>query len=286
MRQRIRGIFHWTYSGVLIPVFIGLGGLMLSIGASLAETEKWLFVAAYLFFVLALLWTLGYWLTSEALRKRNPKYWNRNRRKQTNLRRATVVYQSWLWGGVLACLAGFAASAVFTNFVWQKKEWSELRGFLAPGDDPDPKGLCRPEGRELAIRVGSNYIKTDQFPLSVIKAGDDSVLTMDRLETGQIAILMDIRSEDQKIIARLDRNGFIVSQDNKLTWSRTKSSLYIVDAYGNEVLNAKYRNKHFFDIKARIRVHSRVYDFTKLGVSDNCVYNFRLGSDGAVIRLP
>jgi hypothetical protein len=58
--KKMRKLFHWKRSGVLIPFLWGLGVAMLSIGVSLPSAVSWVFGLAYPFFCFAAFWTLGY----------------------------------------------------------------------------------------------------------------------------------------------------------------------------------------------------------------------------------
>src|ERR1700688_2688814 len=88
-------LFHWTHSGVVLPFLFGSGVAMLGVGASLNAVD-WPFEAAYILFVLGLLWFLGFWLTSDHLGEKNPDNWTRTvRKKRASLHRARVAYLAW-----------------------------------------------------------------------------------------------------------------------------------------------------------------------------------------------
>jgi hypothetical protein len=48
------------------------------------------------------------------------------------------------------------------------------------------------------------------------------ILTLDRSASGSIEVIMDIRSSDGKIIARMNRDGFVVNRNNYLDMRRDK----------------------------------------------------------------
>lgn len=89
IRQRSRPIFHWKYSSVLIPLFFATG-----IGMALANR----FAMAYIFFVLFGLWSAGYWLTSDVLRKKADLLRERNiRRNRERFEAETTKYRRWIF---------------------------------------------------------------------------------------------------------------------------------------------------------------------------------------------
>src|ERR1039457_2485836 len=65
IHKRARGFFHWQYSGVLIGIFwtgaLGVFAIATAVGGLTGP----LFLITHIFFALALIWTLGYWLTRD-----------------------------------------------------------------------------------------------------------------------------------------------------------------------------------------------------------------------------
>jgi hypothetical protein len=86
----VRGIFHWQYSGVVIPLFFATGVAM-----ALASQ----FAMSYLFFVLFGAWSALYWLTSDALAERRRALRSRDlRRREKELRNQRRAYGIRKWG--------------------------------------------------------------------------------------------------------------------------------------------------------------------------------------------
>lgn len=84
------------------------------------------------------------------------------------------------------------------------------------------------------------------FPHTVIEVEHDKVktpvLSLARSQSGVITVLLDMRSKDGRIIARMDKDGFVVNRNNFLEMKKDKSSLKIIDEYGSEVLKVRYLN--------------------------------------------
>lgn len=96
------------------------------------------------------------------------------------------------------------------------------------------------------------------FPRTVVAIQDvGSAITLDRANDGSIGVVMDIRSRDRRIIARLSPNGFVVNKNNFLEMRKDRSSLIVVDEYGNEVLNARYLNPNAFVLKGLLTYPDR-----------------------------
>ncbi|HEY3615684.1 MAG TPA: hypothetical protein VGK96_02660 [Candidatus Sulfotelmatobacter sp.] len=236
---------------------------MLSIGASLAATEKWLFITAYAFIVLAAFWTLGYWLTSDTLQKRDPRKWSRNRRKQSDLKRAIVIYRFWMWGGVITCVAGVALSVLFTNFVWERKELSELGGLLVPANDPNPSSYCSLGANELGIEFGEMSAKAKYFPVDIIQLYGEPAVTIDKNQDGTINLSLELTGSDHKVMLSLDRNSFKIPPGNYLSMRRPdRSTVTIDDAYNNQV-RIRYLNPHYFSVKGRLMFGGETIDLIK-----------------------
>jgi hypothetical protein len=87
IRRGLRLIFHWKYSGAFIPLFFATGVAM-----ALASR----FAMAYAFFVLFGVWSLGYWLTSDFLRKKDASLRKRETRRNPERHKKELAgYRIW-----------------------------------------------------------------------------------------------------------------------------------------------------------------------------------------------
>jgi hypothetical protein len=105
----------------------------------------------------------------------------------------------------------------------------------------------------MALYLGNSRLtaSTDTFPWSPLQPQDRRarkeypIVTIEMDTHGRIAIDIDVRSKDHKIIARITRNQFVINTNNILSRSRPdRSTLIIYDQDGNEVLNIRYVNPH------------------------------------------
>jgi hypothetical protein len=64
-----------------------------------------------------------------------------------------------------------------------------------------------------------------------------------------LAVILDLRSDDGKIIARMDESGYVINRNNTLEIKKSKSNLTVVDIYGREVLDVKYLNPHAVSVR-------------------------------------
>jgi hypothetical protein len=134
----------------------------------------------------------------------------------------------------------------------EEKLAESLNGSLIPGKEPTPKTSCGdiPAGGAL-LTLGSedqhNGSIVTKFPHIVLASRrngvDSPVVTLDRDIKGTIFVLLDIRSRDGRIIARMDSDGFVVNRNAYLEMKKDKNSLKITDEYGAEVLNVRYLNR-------------------------------------------
>jgi hypothetical protein len=275
LRNKLRHFFHWKHAGVLIPLFVGLGATLVGVGTSLNSTESWLFVSAYVSFLLGLLWTLGYWLTSDLLRNRSPLGWNRRRRQQTNIRKAQKIYLTWKYAGCAAWIALFLLFALFTNVVWEKKELSQMGGLLYPANERTPdQGECTAGEGEVSLYLPTFTAKVAHFPLTVIEVSGKPLIRLNRDKDGAVVLSADVLSADGRVVARIDKNIFQVNPNNYFTMKREdRSSLVVVDQYGNEALNARFLNRTSFRLNAKLYSSGVPVDLSNkasVGVNNLC----------------
>ncbi len=144
-------------------------------------------------------------------------------------------------------------------FTRQEQLAESLNGRLIPALEPTPPYNCGPFGvgkDSVVVFLGEakdrNVIIVTHFPRTIVAIkGLGPAITLDRSSDGSSAtVLMDIRGADRKLIARLNRDGFVVNRNNFLEMKKDNSSLTIVDEYGTEVLSVRYLNAHAFIINA------------------------------------
>jgi hypothetical protein len=156
-----------------------------------------------------------------------------------------------------------------------------LDGKLVPAAEPTPQSNCpTPRGDSVLLFLAEvsdrNTVLVTQFPRTVVAIKDvGPAITLDRSDDGSISVEMDIRSKDRRIIARLDKNGFVVNRNNFLEMRKDKSNLVVTDEYGAEVLNAHYLNRNAFVLKGVLTYPDRNPIPIKLGprMSGVCLAN-------------
>jgi hypothetical protein len=154
-----------------------------------------------------------------------------------------------------------------------------LHGRLAPGSDPTPPNACHAvSGGEVLIMWGNtgqslNADVVTRFPHTVIMSHKyGPVLTFDRDGSSIIAVL-DLRSSDGRIVAQLNRDGWVVNRNKVLEATTTQNSLSVIDDFGVDVISVKYFNPHAISVSG-----SSIGFATIFG---NC-----MRSDGANIGIP
>jgi hypothetical protein len=285
----VRGFLHWEYAGWVIAILWGSGLAMLSIAPSLEALHVGIEVVldvAYGCFVAAFVWSLAFWLTSDSLTKRNPANWSRQRRS-----RATWQdYRNYLLFIAIRCigiLVLFGSAMWGTHTMKYQLELSRLGGTLYAANDPDMlTGPCAPKGDEVALYVGTNAVQTNLFPLTIIRISKVPAVVLDRNSDGSMALTMDVRSDDGKLIARLDRGTFTVNPNNYFSMKRKdRSSLLVVDQNGEEALNARYANPHFFLLSAQLHSGGRRVNLRQMGAVGNCFVIPKGTNIGAVVSI-
>jgi hypothetical protein len=155
-----------------------------------------------------------------------------------------------------------------------------LRGKLVPGNDPTPANNCpAPQAGEIVLMLGNegqhNAALVSQFPHVVLLSNSRGPIVSLERDGNLIAVLLDMRSDDGKIIARLDSNGWVVNRNNVLSSNKDTHSLEVLDEYGSEVLLIRYLNPQAISIKGR-----------EIGLRRGVSYVCAAGSGAADYAIP
>lgn len=128
-----------------------------------------------------------------------------------------------------------------------------LSGKLFPASDPTPAGLCGnvpiPDDAVI-LMIDTNAYVVQKFPHPIfLSQSRGSILSVNRGADGSLAIIMDLRSADGRIIVRLNDDGFVINRNNYLEMKENdKSTLDIVDEYGNLVIHVRYANPKLIEM--------------------------------------
>lgn len=140
-------------------------------------------------------------------------------------------------------------------------------GRLIPGTEPSPDIPCIRNNSGFAVIYPGGTAIVSTFPFYVLKYKDNGIITLEKMANGSIELVMDIRDRTGKIVARLDKNGYVIG--SRLMFRRPNNSILIVyDEYGKEVLNIHYLNPKAISIEGSIYLpenQGRV-DFTQEGI--------------------
>jgi hypothetical protein len=236
-------IFRWKYANVFIALFWGMAVAMLSIGVGVEERDLW-FILTYLFSIAATLWSIGAWLTSDVLGKRLPTTWNRQRRKRAT-KKDWRSYAVWKWTATGALIALLVFVLLVARSLQIKLELNALSGRLYPGNEESPKNACgvTVDQDTLMLFLGSMIAIPKTFPATVIRVNGYNLLTLDRNDDGSLAVSLEIRSPDGKIIVLMKDGEFLINQNNFLSKHRKdRSSLEVIDQNGSTALSMRFLN--------------------------------------------
>ncbi|MGA2629531.1 MAG: hypothetical protein ABSG54_04885 [Terriglobia bacterium] len=255
MLRTLRRLLRWKYYTVIIPVLWGTGIAMVCLSPSLASLRigvGFAFVLANIIFVASFIWSLGHWLTSDTLLKKNPDTGERNR-KRSAIGRQQKTYLCWKWGVSSGIFILFAASLGLSRYIEHRVELSSPHGWLIPASDPTPPaGPCGPTpNNALMLFMGDSEVIAQTFPHTLLRVNGKDVIVLHKKEDGSVALSMDVLSADGKVIARIEKNEFTVNVNNVLRWRRTDlSTLWVEDQNGNQVLKARYLNQKAIKVEA------------------------------------
>ncbi len=240
----LQSFFHWNYSGGII--LFCWGSVMACVGiATFFAEDAFFFNWAYFFSVAALVWSLGYWLTSDTLEKRR----RLTRRQRRGLEpHSWIAYRFLQYGGCVLILIVFAGSVFFIRGAAIRKQLQSNVGLLIPGNDPPIETPCG-RGPELKLIFGPTAAKAERFPLNVIVINDEPVLILDRLGDGRIAISTDIYDSNHDIVTEILRNHYDVdSSAFKIIRNDLSSLSVVIRRDKEEVLNIRYNNPETLSI--------------------------------------
>jgi hypothetical protein len=150
-----------------------------------------------------------------------------------------------------------------------------LNGKLVPANDPIPDTYCRSPlpSNSVLVMIGDesqhNASLVSRFPHTVYANEFGPVVSIDRSTDGSIAVLLDIRTSDKKLVARLNRDGFVVNRNNYLEMKHDKSTLQIIDEYGDEVLYVRYNNGQTISVRGVLHYADRT---VTIGLPKNMKY--------------
>jgi len=149
-----------------------------------------------------------------------------------------------------------SADRRFSALVSHQEQLAEAQtGVLTPADQRLREGPCGGPPGSISVFLGNpeqNIIaNTSRFPHVIIKSKTQgNVLAIDKNSDGSIAVIFDLRTKDGKIIARMNRDGFVINRNNTLEIRKSRSKLSVVDLFGVEVLIVDYLNPNAINIKS------------------------------------
>jgi hypothetical protein len=246
----MRRVFHW-YPAVTIPFIWGAGGYMI-------QLDK--FGLAYCFFILAAVWSVGCWLTSNSLRhRRRLLRLRKNKQSSEILRHLTITYQLWKWGVVVGIVVLLCLSVWLVSNMELTKELQAFSGRLIPACDPTPINPCDPVPPDyLTVFLGNNATATNNFPHTVLEVAGSPVISLDRSADGSIAVILTIRSQDNNVVVSMDKSGFVVNERNQLKFKRSdRNTLTVMDQQEKQWLYARYLNPYSFKLDGMIGIPGR-----------------------------
>lgn len=248
-REATRSFFHWSHSGVLIPLFVSL-----ALGAISLNTESvWTFVLAYIFWSSAFLWTLGWWLTSDTLRKMNPRKLGRSRRKRVT-KRDYVKFRIIKFGILGFFTVIFLLAIYVTRSIKVEKELTSLHGWLIPANDATVRDSCGGgSDKTVALYLGSNVVGYVDKDLKILTIRNKPLIKIERNPKGHIALTMDVYNDEYKLVAQIVKNEFKVNRNRIFEINRKDQSSLIVVAerLKEELFNVRYLNPNAIQIRGR-----------------------------------
>jgi hypothetical protein len=157
----------------------------------------------------------------------------------------------------------------------RQQEVSEfLTDKLIPASDPTPANTCHdayPDDVFVFFGSNGNASFTDKFPHTILQVRGRKIISIDRTENNSLTLSVDIRDSSNRIIARLNREGFAVSHNYDWYLLRPDESTVVVeDEYGNDVVRARFLNPRAFSVSGRYYDQGNVHPLDLNGFSRSC----------------
>lgn len=239
--------FQWKIAGWVIAL---AGGAVLT--SALADQ----FVLAYGFLVVCCVYSVGCWLTSEKLASKQP-HSALLLHDHSPYIPSRQSYRFWRAVPSVLMIVFFLGCVYSVRHLQMTWELDQYESWLYPASDPlpYPESMCDemvplPQD-SIALYLGNSRLTAgrDVRMWDAIDPQDrriaQPILVVEQDSEGRIAIDLDVRSKDRRIIARITHNHFILNPNNILTRQRPdRSTLVVTDQEGTEVLNVRYLNPH------------------------------------------
>jgi hypothetical protein len=154
-----------------------------------------------------------------------------------------------------------------------------LNGKLIPASDPTPQNNCGPlTENSIAIFLGTTALVMDRLPSVGIAIHGEDVISVKRTESGYTVLTVVMRDSSNRIIARLNENGFVVNPNYSLYMFRPdKSTVIVEDQFGRQMLYARFLNEHAFRLKGTLVYKDVQFPLELPNFKNSCMRNFGKG---------
>lgn len=230
--------------------------------ASTPPIPKEFFLISYVTLAAAVVWSAGGFLASRFLSKKKVEQGGGRR------------YRAWqiTAPAILALLGAFWVSKIYSIQIG--RDLLEMNGVLVPAGDADPRGPCDVEAHPAALKIylggqeaitlvkHTDIVSFYPRPTPDGEQYDPTVLGIDRLDNGTIALHANVFTKDQRFLARIDENHFEVSRNRLLDPfsppRKDKSTIELTDEDGN-TLRVRFINEHSVSFSGKLYLRSGVY---------------------------
>ncbi len=240
-KRSTRNFFHWKHSGGPIVGLWAAVPALVAIGQAIHHNSGPIFTTACLCAGCAWVYSLGSWTTSGYLAKRKLVPTRAQRRRKSFPSQSSYLLLKY--GVCFAISLPFIASICFIRFVDFQKQIEAADGWLVPGSAPSPPDTCSYPPDSFVFHFGDSEVLIDSFPHTVIQTIGGPRLVVDRDNHNRLALTLDVYGQDGRLVGRIEKNRFLVNQNNVLSIERESlSDLKLVDQYGRQALNVRYLN--------------------------------------------
>ena len=147
-----------------------------------------------------------------------------------------------------------ATAALLVDFPWMYHSQPELpvfEGRLYPSNEAMPANACNDSVSEndLVVLLGTEAVRTDKFPLSLVKVGGRDRLVLDKAEDESILVSLAIQDGDGREI-RMIKGKVAISNNHLPERRKDRNSLELTDSLGRQFLSMRYVNRNTLQVDA------------------------------------
>jgi hypothetical protein len=144
----------------------------------------------------------------------------------------------------------------------QEELYEFSAGVLLPGNEQTPTTGCRDaKPADFFVQTGDFWWDISTLPFNAI-VSKGLTIKLDKGPGGSLVLAVDMRWDDGRIIAKIDKNTYIINNKFNVLQYKDKNSLRLMDETGKDVLSVRYLNSQTVTIAGAFRRRGQWQDIS------------------------